>query len=179
VLLCRPSANELAFHVFGRALHPELFDILASQRLEREDYTLNLWITRTGHVTSFDNGKLCVTEVLAARDDPLPENGRLLSYRIRQEHQGRIEPVAGVHYQASCQREVLPPELYVEFHDELMADGARRGFLFNFRPNHRLTVAPLGYMNPEARPNSLLIHSFHTFPDEYTVIKAQTLIERR
>jgi hypothetical protein len=40
-------------------------------------------------------------------------------------------------------------------------------------------VAPLGFLTAEARPGCLLLSSFHTFPGEYTVVKTQSLIEKR
>jgi hypothetical protein len=38
-------------------------------------------------------------------------------------------------------------------------------------------LSPLSYLDVQARTGSLLIHSYHTFPDEYAVVKSQTLIE--
>jgi len=54
---------------------------------------------------------------------------------------------------------------------------AKRGLLYNFQPNHRLSLAPLGFVTAEAGQNCLIITSFHTFPDENTVVKTQSLIE--
>ena len=42
-----------------------------------------------------------------------------------------------------------------------------------------LTVAPLGFVTVEARPGCLFLTSFHTFPGENTVVKTQSLIEKR
>ena len=64
--LVRPPVAELVFQLFGKPLHPELFDILAARRLEREDYQLRIWITRTGHVISFENEDVLLTEVADA-----------------------------------------------------------------------------------------------------------------
>jgi hypothetical protein len=175
--LCRPRVGELVFQVFGRPLHPELFDILATRQVQREDYRATLQITRTGHVLTWDNGKLWLAEVTAAADDPLPEHRRLLSYRVRGEHYGGLAAAAGIHYQMSFQVETLPQEIFLHVHDEILADGAKRGLLHNFQPNHRLSLAPLGFITLESRPKSLVVHAFHTFPDEHTIVKSQSLIE--
>jgi hypothetical protein len=54
-VLLRPAVGDLIFRLYGRPLHPELFDILAVRSLQREDYKLSVWITRTGHVISWEN----------------------------------------------------------------------------------------------------------------------------
>ena len=85
----------------------------------------------------------------------------------------------GLHYQTSFQVETLPQEIFFHVHDEILRDGAKRGLLHNFQPNHRLALAPLGYVTVEAWSGCLLLSSFHTFPGENTVVKTQSLIERK
>jgi hypothetical protein len=85
----------------------------------------------------------------------------------------------GINYQASFQVETLPLEIFLHVHDEILADGGKRGLLHNFQPNHRLAVAPLGYIEVEARPDCLFLSTFHTFPEENTVVKSQSLIEKK
>lgn len=175
----RPRVAELVFHLYGRPLHPELFDILATRKIQREDYTLTVRITRTGHVISWENRDVHLTEVAAAVAEPLPERRRLLGYRLRGEHTGRLPCAHGVHYEMSFQVETLPPEIFLHVHDEILADGTKRGLLHNFQPNHRLSLAPLGFVTAETRAGCLFLSAFHTFPDEYTVVKSQSLIEKR
>ncbi|MCS6851653.1 MAG: DUF2617 family protein [Gemmataceae bacterium] len=179
VIHYRPRVNDLIFQVYARPIHPELFDILARRRVQREDYELNVWITRTGHVITWERQGMTLTEVAAAADQDLPTTGRLLHYRLRGEQSASLPLAHGITYQTSFQVEVLPPEIFLHVHDEIMADGSKRGLLHNFQPNHRLAVAPLGYVLIEARPGCLFLNSFHTFPGEHTVVKSQSLIERR
>jgi hypothetical protein len=177
--LLRPRVSELVFQLYGRPLHPELFDILAYRKIQREEYELTVRITRTGHVISFENRDVYLTEVAAALEEPLPERRRLLSYRLRGEHSSTLPCAYGITYQTSFQVEVLPQEIFLHVHDEIVADGGKRGLLHNFQPNHRLSLAPLGFINAEARAGCLFLSSFHTFPEEYTVVKSQTLIEKK
>jgi hypothetical protein len=179
VHLLRPRVADLVFQLYGRPLHPEFFDILAMRTIQREDYQLRVRITRTGHVISWENRDVCLTEVTAAADQPLPEKRRLLSYRIRGEHTGSLACAHGISYQMSFQVEVLPPELFLHVHDEILADGSKRGLLCNFQPHHRLSLAPLGFVSAEARAGCLILSTFHTFPDEHTVFKSQSLIEKK
>jgi hypothetical protein len=179
VYFLRPRVSELVMHLYGRPLHPELFDILAERRVQREDDTLTVRITRTGHVISWENADVFLTEVTATTDQELPQKRRLFASRMRGE-QTRTFPCAhGITYQTSFQIEVLPPEIFLHVHDEIIADGGKRGLLHHFHPHQRLAVSPLGYIAVEGRADCLFLTSFHTFPDEYTVVKTQSLIERK
>ena len=66
--IVRPRVGDLIFQLYGRPLHPELFDILAHRKVQREDYELTLRITRTGHVITWENADVLLTEVAAADD---------------------------------------------------------------------------------------------------------------
>jgi hypothetical protein len=179
VQLLRPRVSDLVFQLYGRPLHPEFFDILAVRKVQREDYELTVRITRTGHVITWENRDVCLTEVATAADQPLPERRRLLSYRIRGEHSDSLACADGVHYQMSFQVETLPQDIFWHVHDELVADGGKRGLLYNFQPNHRLSLAPLGFITVEARHRCLMLTTFHTFPQENTLVKSQSLIEKK
>src|SRR5438128_12657849 len=109
VQLLRPRVSDLVFQVYGRPLHPELFDILAVRKIQREDYELTVRITRTGHVITWENRDVFLTEVAAAADEPLPERRRLLSYRLRGEHGGTLACAHGVTYQTTFPVETLAP----------------------------------------------------------------------
>ena len=175
----RPRLSDLVFQVYGRPLHPELFDILAVRKVQREDYELTLRITRTGHVITWENRCVHLTEVAAAAEQPLPEKRCLLNFRLRNEHSAALPRAHGVSYQMSFQVEVLPPEIFLHVHDEILADGGKRGLLHNFPSHSRLSLAPLGFVAVEARPGCLFLSTFHTFPEEHAVVKSQSLIERK
>jgi hypothetical protein len=160
-------------------LHPELFDILAWRKIRREDYELTVRITRTGHVFTWEDRDVTLTEVAASAEQPLPKRRRLLSHRLRGEHNAALLCAHGVHYETSFQVEVLSPEIFLHVHDEILADGGKRGLLHNFQPHHRLALAPLGFLTAESQAGCLIVSAFHTFPDEHTVVKSQTLIEKK
>ncbi len=175
----RPRVGELVFHVYDRPLHPELFDTLSVRTVQRDDYQLTVRITRTGHAITWEAPGIHVTEVTADEDLPLPEHRANYHHRIRGEHCATVDLHANLNYQSSFQVETLPQEIFLHVHDEILRDGGKRGLLHNFQPNHRLALAPLGFVTVEAWARHLLFSSFHTFPDENTVIKTQSLIERK
>src|SRR5438105_2430040 len=126
VFVCRPRVSELVFQLFGRPLHPELFDVLATRQVQCDGNTITVRITRTGHVVCWQMGDTFLTEVAGSSEDPLPCH-RLLDYRLRSEHTSSFKVNRNVHYQMSFQVETLPPDIFLHVHDEILADGARRG----------------------------------------------------
>jgi hypothetical protein len=177
-VLLRPPVGDLIFRLYGRPLHPELFDIVAVRTIRREDYKLSVWVTRTGHVISWENRDVFLTEIAASYEQMLPHRRQLLHYRLRYEQTGQLLCAHGISYQMSFQVEVLAPEVFQTIHDEIRADGEKRGLLHHFPAAHRFEVAPLGFVTADARPGCLLLSTFHTFPGEYTVVKTQSLIEK-
>jgi hypothetical protein len=77
-----------------------------------------------------------------------------------------------------AQAEVLDSAVFRTIHEELLADGRKRGLLHPLDPHHRLGLSPLGFVTADARPGCLVVNTFHTFPVEFTLLKTQTLIER-
>ncbi len=176
--IIRPRVAGLMFRVYDRPLHPELVETLAIRQVRRDGSVLTVRVTPTGHVLEWVKGSACVTEVTTTAGHELPETGVRLAHRFGSgEQRGRCTVADGVCYQVTTHAEVLPPEVYVHVHEELAADGARRGLLFHFRPHHRLGLTPLGFVTAEALPTGLSVAAFHTFPDEFTVVKTQSLIE--
>lgn len=175
----RPRVGELVFDLFDRPLHPELFDTLAVRTVRRDNYELTVRITRTGHAITWTSQHVHLTEVTADEDLPLPAHRACYHQRVRGEHCATVVLGSQLNYQSSFQVELLPQEIFLHVHDEILRDGAKRGILHNFQPNHRLALAPLGFVTVETWAGHLLFSSFHTFPDEHTIVKTQSLIERK
>jgi hypothetical protein len=174
----RPPADTMSVHLFRRPLHPELIETLASREVRRDDYVLMVRITPAGHAISWQSGNTHLTELTAARGQPLPGRGRVWRHRFAGEQTDAFRASPVFSYQMSAQAETLPPELFTRIHEELLADGRRRGFLHLLHPQHRFGLSPLGFVTADARPGCLVINTFHTFPADCTLLKTQTLIER-
>jgi hypothetical protein len=167
----------LSFQLFGRSLHPELFGVHKSRLLERGDYRVKIDITSAGHVITWRYRGLTLTEVACSAQHPLPEKRRLLSYRLRGERSDRVECRAGIVYQMSFQLEPVAPEIFWAFQEELTRDGERNGLLCTFDSSGRMALGALSYINAELRNRSVLIQAFHTFPDDYAIVKTQSVFE--
>ena len=177
MLTVRPKVAELVFQLYGRALHPELFEVYQSSTVERGGYQARIDITSAGHVVTWRYEGLTLTEVAAAAHHPLPEKRRLLKHRLRGEHSDQVECRGGVNYQVNFQLEPVDAEVFWTFQQELARDGRREGMLHRFDSSGRMALGALSYINCQSRNRSLLIKAFHTFPDDYAIVKSQSLFE--
>jgi hypothetical protein len=167
----------LTFQLYGRPLHPELFHVFETCTIEREAYTAKIDITGAGHVVTWRYAGLTLTEVAASARHPLPKMRRLLSYGLKGQRTDRVECRGGISYQTSFQLEPTDPEVFWTFHQELSTHGSRQGLLHHFNSSGRIALGALSYVNFEARSRSLLVQAFHTFPDDYAVVKSQSLFQ--
>jgi hypothetical protein len=175
--LVRPPAAGLAFRAFDRPLHPELVAPLAARRADWAGGRLTVTLTPAGHLLTWAGGGQTVCDLTVAAADELPAAGRRLGWDVvAGERRGRF--AAGpVSYQVGVSLEYLPPEVFAHLHAELAADASRRGFVAHLRPHHRLGLAPLGYVTADPVPRGVRVAAFHTFPDDWAVLKVQTLVE--
>ena len=177
MLTVRPKVAELVFQLYGRPLHPELFEVYCSRTVSRGDYEATIDITSAGHVVTWRYQGLTLTEVATSAHHPLPQKRRLVSYRLKGEGSDRVECRGGARYQVNFQLEPVEPEVFWTFQQELALDGERQGMLHRFDSSGRMALGALSYINVETRNRSLLIQAFHTFPDDYAIVKSQSLFE--
>lgn len=173
----RPKVAELVFKVYGRPLHPELFDTRQSRAVERGGYSVKLDVTGAGHVITWRYGGITLTEVAADSRQPLPAKRRLMSYKLRGQRHDRLTCDGGASYQMNFQIETVEPELFWAFQQELTRDAEQRGLLYCFNSDHRVAVGALSFIGIESRQRTLMVQAFHTFPDDYAIVKTQSLFE--
>ena len=175
MLSVRPKIAELMFQVYGRPLHPELFEIFSTRCVSRGDYEATIHITSAGHVVAWRYRGLTLTEVACSGSHPLPQKRRLLHYRLKGQRSDELECRGGVRYEMNFLLEPVRPEFFWTFQQELSVDGVRQGMLHRFDSSGRMALGALSYVNVEARNRSLRIQAFHTFPDDYAIVKSQSL----
>lgn len=173
----RPKVAELAFRVYGRALHPELFQVLQTRRVERNGFQAKIDITRAGHVVTWRYEGQTITEVAAAANHPLPEKRRLMSHRLLGEQSDSITCRGGTQYHVNFTLEPADPEVFWAFQKQLVANDERKGMLHTFDASGRVPMGAISYVHLETRSKSLLIQAFHTFPDDCAIVKSQSRFE--
>ena len=100
-----------------------------------------------------------------------------MAHHLRGQRSDHVECRGGVRYQTSFQLEPADPEVFWTFQQELAVEGQRQGMLHRFGASGRMALGALSYVNLEARNRSLLVQAFHTFPDDYAIVKSQSLFQ--
>jgi hypothetical protein len=177
LISARPSVTDLVFRLYGRSLHPELFQRYAVRYVERGNFKAEIAITGSGHTVSWNSGSLTLVEVATSDQQPLPKKRRLLSHPIQGERTDSLECANGVCYETSFQLERVRPDVFWTFQQELSADGISQGLFHRFASGGRLGVGALSWVNVETRTSSLLIQAFHTFPEEFAIVKSQSIFQ--
>lgn len=175
MLTVRPKIAELVFQLYGRPLHPELFEVCCSRTVERGSYAAKIEITGTGHVVTWRHQGLVLTELVTSAHHPLPEKRRLMSYRLKGERSDRVECHGGVWYEVELHSEPVEPEVFWTFQEALSRDGDNLGMLQRFDSSGRLAVGALSYVHLIARNRMLTVQAVHTFPDDYAIVRTQSV----
>ncbi len=81
--LVRPKVAEHAFHLFGRSVHPELFQTYQRRIVDRKNYWARIDITSDGHVATFKSGSVTVSEVVCSASQLLPVRRQIRSQSFR------------------------------------------------------------------------------------------------
>ena len=173
----RPDVSDLVFHVYGRSIHPELLHAYATVELQQADFQVVAQICDAGHVLTMVCRDQVITEVATSKHLMLPERKRVLDFRLRGNRDHVYEFDCGVKYHTSYQLERLNPDVFANLHDELLGDCSRAKLAHCFPSENRLAPGPLSLLQTDISQESLLVHSFHTFPENSAVVKTQSLFE--
>lgn len=174
MLSVRPKVAELAFQVFGRSLHPELYELHKTRRIERSDYEAKVDITNCGHVITWRGAGLTICEVATSARQPLPCKRQLLAYPLKGAQCDEVLCHGGVTYRTRFQLEPVSPDLFWTFQQQL-GTGPTEGLLHTFDSSGRMALGALSYINVETRCRSMLVQAVHTFPDDYAIVKVESV----
>ena len=167
----------LTLLLYSRTLHPELFKILASERLTRRAYEADIWLVEGGHVISFTSGKHTLTEVILTSGEPMTDRGLLQTIPCRGEKYHEMSAPGNIRYMISTQEEQLTQTLYDATKHEITSYAAKRELMTAETPAVGETGASMSVLDIERRSHELLVQSFHLFDDNQMVIKTQAIIE--
>jgi len=167
----------LTLLLYQRTLHPELFKILASEKLARRAYEAEIWLVEGGHVISFTAGKHTLTEVILTSGEPMTDRGLLQTIPCRGEKYHEMTAAGNIRYMISTQEEQLTQTLYDATKHEITSYAAKRELMTAETPASGDTGASMSVLDIERRSHELLVQSFHLFDDNQMVIKTQAIIE--
>jgi hypothetical protein len=175
VLFVRPKIKELGLHLFGRSIHPELFEPCAARVLERENYWLDYRITTCGHLLTFQHQQWTLTEVCAGLRHDLPQQRRMVSAPIESLHRERATLQNAVTWSSEFQIEGVNPRVFVDIQQQLEQQKECEGLLHRFEPSGRSSIGGVSYIHLQAFRRHVQVRCFHTFPDTSAVVKSLTV----
>ena len=234
MLSVRPKVAELAFHLFSRTLHPELYSVHKTRLISRSRYEARIDITNCGHVikwtardvgsqdsalqnlnpdhggpspenltteklfaeveladclpsdvisesslSSLDmsdgtSGDFTLCEVAMSAQTPLPKRRCLLSKSLKGSRTEYASCRGGIEYRTHFQLERVEPDLFWMVGQQL-GTGPTEGLLHHFDSSGRMALGALSYISVETRSHSMLVQAIHTFPDDYAIVKVESL----
>lgn len=174
MLTVRPKIADLNFVLFGRSIHPELFNSCATRTISRENYSLDLTITGDGHLFVFRHNGLVLAEVSAGSLHPLPERRQLIKHAIKGPQVDEIMFRDQINYSCQFQRESVSPKLVLAIQQQLSDQSDAEGLIHRFQSSGRMAFGAVSYINIQAFRYHVNLRSFHTFPDSCSIIKSES-----
>ena len=170
--------TESKFVLYHRPLHPELFHIHQSRRVERPSYQAEIWVMGLSHAVTVQSQGRYVTEATTEDVEVLPQNGLVTSFQFRGERDHLEEFDDGLRYILSTQVERMNENLFHASHRDLLRYARSRGILVMFDEwAEDEDMVPFTFIDHEARDRELHVQAFHVFPAEYTILKTQSIVE--
>ncbi len=173
----RSRVADLAFQVFDRAIHPDWFGVRAHRRVAADGWQADIRIVDGGHAITWRSGVVRLTEVLTGPPTALPGDGRIFHSPIRHERATTLRPARGVEYQACLEVERVDAEVFAHLCDEMAVDAARDRLFHRSAGSNRMAPAAISHLAFESRVGGLLVHAFHSYPDERAIVRTQSLFE--
>ena len=177
VQLVRPDVSDLVLRTYDRALHPELFDHHSRLTQSISQMKLDIRLCASGHVLLLQTGFESVTEVLVDHRATLPQRRRIVDYRLRGCRTESAKFDTGLRYDMSCQVEKLHVDIFLRMNEELEQDCRRADLYARLPAVNRFLPGPLSVIRTEVGRGSMLVYTFHTFPEHSAIVKTQTLFE--
>lgn len=171
------QAADLNLFLLDRPLHPELFRHYANYRVNQVRYHADIWFVGLSHVVTVTSGQRSLTELVCTDSDVLPARGILTRFRMKGERDLERRSPDGWHYMVSSQVETMDDALFKSVHFDLIKHAGKRGWYYAFEQWADGDMVPFSYIDHEAWDGQFHVHAFHSFPQERTVVKTQTIFE--
>ena len=173
-----PRLEQIAYRLYERPMHPELFDLPAQKQIKRPAFEASVWLADQGHIISFHHEELTLAEVFIDAACDLPRRGVLDRWTPQGEKAFDRLYCGRIHYRMIAQAEFMTPKVYTQMHKDVLAKGQTGGMCATFP--ERITddgVVPFSCLEFEIAAQSLHVFAYHALPQHTAMLKVQTLIE--
>lgn len=162
--------------IYGRALHPELFQLKDRNVLKHAGLELEAWLMPGGHLLRLQSGTSCLCELLLDQDKAAPEGGKVHSFLCAAEHDyERSFDAAGVHYIHSIQTETLSETLFDATLEEMRLHAKEmQSLVYEWTD---ATGRCLSAVDMQRHARELHAQSYHLIATGGVVVRTQTIFE--
>ncbi len=173
MLSIRPSVTKHVFSVFGRSIHPELFSTHRTRLIERTNYRARIDITSDGHVLTFTGSRgATITEVVGSVQQSLPQQRKLLERNLRGKYVEEFCGKRGLRYHSQFELDHISADMFWMLKNQLQSCTSPEGMVHAFDSSGRIPFGAISYVHLEQRERQLVVQAFHTFPDDYAIVKS-------
>lgn len=173
----KQRVEDLHFCLYQRAIHPELFHIHRVKRIEQRRYQAEIWVVGLAHLVTVQYGNQVMTELITDDNELLPKVGLATTFRFRGERDHSQSFSDDSRYILSTQVERMTPQLFPATHRDYMHYARNRGIFVSFDEWAHGGLVPFSFIDYDARDDEFHVHAFHVFPEEFTLLKTQSIFE--
>lgn len=166
----------MVLRTLERPVHPELFESAVQSTLNFSGRKAKLRLGRTGHLLEFHDSNSTVTEVVSPKYEELPETGRVVDRRLIGYRTHQLD-LPFVRYHCSYQLEHVPLDVYLHLHREFEMDAVNATLSHSFPGATAQSPTCISLLKCDILQEGLVVHAFHTFPENAAVLRSQTLFE--
>lgn len=98
-----------------------------------------------------------------------------MSYSMHGEQKDRLECRGGARYETTFSLDRVTPEIFHTVQQEVQLGGVQLGLFHLFDASNRYGLGAMSYIHFQSRDRSLLVRALHTFPDDFAIVKSQSL----
>ncbi len=172
-----PSAFELAFRLYDRAIHPELFDLRATRRVEGNGWLAVVSVCAGGHVIELRTRSGVATELAIPATLMTPDRGLTAGHKLGASRDWTVSLTGGVRAHFSAHVDAVDAVAFRNVEQELILDARRSVISHQFSGAGRLQAGPLSVIRHEPLVSGVMFHAFHTFPGNSAILRTQSLYE--
>ena len=162
--------------LYGRALHPEPFQLKARRVLKESAFEAEGWLMRGSHVLCFRRGFSRASELVTSQSRDLPTAGLVSGFLCNGEHEfnHNFGPESCAYY-TSVQSENMNEAMFRATYDEMMDFGREKAALVHTFEDEKGSC--LSMLDFEARANGVHIDAYHLLASGGIVLRTQSLFE--
>ncbi|WP_437185985.1 DUF2617 family protein [Planctomicrobium sp. SH668] len=173
----RPKISETSYRFFNRQLHPELFNPAVTGRIRTSRFSALIGICEGGHFLQVSSDGKSITEITSAGDQVFSANSLQQTFFFNNEEEILFETKTPLDYHFAGQVDAVDPTVFTRVQLELEMAASKAFISQQFPAKNRILPGPLSLIQVSGSERMLIVHSFHTYPEELVVLRTQTLVE--